>query len=171
MMKKIFTAIAIMMSSISFAQTAYDISTDEKNGSTVFKGLITFADLEKESSFDWLKKNQAFYQPDAATLTFIQANLRRYNITVFMGTWCEDSQFLVPQLYKLLTDIHYPLSQYTMYGVDRKKTSKHNEQLAYNIEKVPTIILFREGKEVGRITELVKKSIDSDLAEIIRSDK
>lgn len=156
---------------MSFAQTAYDISKDEKNGATVFKGQITFADLEHESSFDWLKTNQAFYKPEESTLTYLRANLRRYTIVAFMGTWCDDSQFLIPQLYALLMDVHYPLSQYTMYGVDRKKTSNHGEHITYKIEKVPTIILFREGREVGRITEEVKKSIDADLADIIRSDK
>lgn len=167
-MRRVFIAIALMISMHSFAQAGYDISKDEKNGAIVFKGKMAFADLERESSFDWLKSNQAFYIPDAANVAFLKEHLPHYKLVVFMGTWCDDSQFLVPQLYKLLSDIHYPMDQYTMYGVDRKKTSNHDEHITYKIEKVPTIILFRDNKEVGRITELVKKSIDSDLAEIIK---
>ena len=54
-----------------------------------------------------------------------------------------------------------------MYGVDRAKTTRNGDEKKYGITLVPTIILFKDGKEVGRITETVKKSIEEDLATII----
>ena len=67
----------------------------------------------------------------------------------------------------MLIQTNYPLSKVTMYGTDRAKTTKNGEEKKYNITLVPTIIVMKNGKEVGRITETVKKTIEDDLAAII----
>ena len=77
---------------------------------------------------------------------------------------------MLPILYKILQLTAYPMSQYVMYGVDRAKTSKYVEHKLYKIENVPTVILLHGNKEVGRITESVKKSVEADLAYMIDDD-
>jgi hypothetical protein len=57
-----------------------------------------------------------------------------------------------------------------MYGVDRNKATKFVEHKLYKIENVPTIMLFRANQEVGRITENLKKSVESDISQIIYDD-
>ncbi len=104
------------------------------------------------------KKNQPNYLRD---------HLKDYTIVIFMGTWCDDSHNIIPKLEKTLKEIDYPLSGVTMYGVDRAKTTKNGENKTYNISRVPTIILFKGGKEAGRITETVLKSVEADLAAIL----
>lgn len=154
------------MSLNTFAQS-YEVSKDTENGSVVLKGEFTIADLQNEPSFTWLSTNGA-YTPDPVTTDYLKENLKDYSLVVVMGTWCEDSQYLVPKLYTTLVQSFFPMSQLTIYGVDRTKDGLHGEKAQFNIEKVPTIIVYKDGKEKGRIIELVAKSIEEDLAAIIR---
>jgi len=57
-----------------------------------------------------------------------------------------------------------------MFGVDRDKQAKYVEHKIYKIKDVPTVIVFKDHLEIGRITETVKKSVEADLANIIRPD-
>lgn len=170
-MKILFFTILMFASMNVRAQSDYDRSTDKENGSAVFKGQITFDDLLKGASFSWLEKGAADYTPDKEAVAYLQKELPNYEVVIFIGTWCDDSKMLVPKLYKTLQAANYPMRRYSMYGVDRAKTSKYVENKLYKIEFVPTIILFKKNNEVGRIVENVKKSIEQDLADIIRNDK
>ena len=156
----------MMMSLNSFAQL-YEVSKDAENGSVVLKGKITMGDLINEESFIWLKEN-ATYTPEPLATQYLKENLGNYTIVVVMGTWCEDSQILVPKLYATLTQALFPIDQLTVYGVDRTKDALNGEKARFNIEKVPTIIVYKDAEEVGRIVEVVAKSIEEDLAAIIR---
>lgn len=149
---------------------AYDVSKDEKNGELVYNGPITFKDLDYELAFTWLKSGNSGYKPEEKTVKYLQDHLKDYTMVVFLGTWCEDSQYLIPKLEKILQIIDYPQSRLSIYGVDRAKTSKNGEHITYNITLVPTIILFKGGKEAGRITETTQISIEADLAAIIKAD-
>jgi len=44
-------------------------------------------------------------------------------------------------------------STITLFGVDRKKQTTSNLSEAMNITRVPTILMFQNGKEIGRIVE------------------
>lgn len=170
-MKGFFLAFALLFSMTGSAQSSFDISTDEQNGSIVYKGAVSFDDLAKEPTFSWLAKSEHYVPRNDGAVQLLREQLRNYDIVVLMGTWCEDSQILIPQLYKLLQLVDYPMSKYTMYGVDRAKTSKNGEQTTYNVDRVPTIILSIKGKEVGRITETVSVSLVEDLANMITGNK
>ena len=147
---------------------AYDITKDAKNGSVVFNGPITFDDLNKESSFTWLKTGAAEYNPRQSSIAAIKEQLNKgdFSIVVFLGTWCDDSKELVPKLEKVLMLAGFPMSKVEMYGVDREKTTKNGESKKFGITLVPTIILMRNGKETGRITETVNKSMEEDLVKL-----
>jgi thiol-disulfide isomerase/thioredoxin len=165
-MRTLLLVIIMMMSLNTFAQS-YETSKDAENGSVILKGEITIADLKNESTFTWLATNAA-YNPEPVTTDYLKDNLKNYAIVVVMGTWCDDSQNLVPKLYTTLLNSLFPMSQLTIYGVDRTKDALHGEKAKFNIEKVPTIIVYKDGKEKGRIVEVVTKSIEEDLAVIIR---
>jgi thiol-disulfide isomerase/thioredoxin len=159
------------MSFLSTAQSAFDTSTDKENGALIFKGSITFDDLQKEPSFIWYKSGVTAYKPDIATIELLKNELPSFQLVVLMGTWCDDSQNLIPKLYKVLQETKYPMRQLSLYGVNRVKECNHDEHILYSLKKVPTIILFRNNKEVGRIVENVNKSIEADLKNIITTNK
>jgi len=153
----------------AFAQSDYDRISDA-NGNLIYKGECTINDLYKEPDFSWLGRGVDSYTPDSIAVKYLKKTLGQYNIVVVMGTWCEDSQNLVPKLYKTLVEASFPMSQYQMFGVDREKKTKNIEHELYKIKFVPTIIVRKGPQEIGRIVESVKKNIETDLMHIIQDD-
>lgn len=163
---------ALMIAGIhAVAQKRYTVTTDEKTGLYVFKGPITFQDIMGEKTFTWFNESMQEYKPDYSVLRFLTDRLGNYDMVIFMGTWCDDSHYLIPKLYALLKKLNYPIAKIPMYGVDRDKNTNGDEKDRYKITKVPTIIVYREGREIGRITESVAQSIEHDLSDIIAHDK
>jgi len=159
-----------LMSFSTVAQKGYTTSIDEETGALVFKGHITLADLRAESGFKWLGRGESSYTPDLGAITFLRNELPAYSLVAVMGTWCDDSHSLIPRLAKTLAAAQFPQQQFKMIGVDRSKQIEGPEGKLYDVNRVPTIIVYKGSEEVGRITESVQKNIESDLAEIIRSD-
>ena len=88
-----------------------------------------------------------------------------------MGTWCEDSHRDFPRLMKILEAANYPENKLNIIAVNRKKESPTGDESLYNIQKVPTIILKRYGKEVGRIIEMPTTGyIERDLVQILKKN-
>ena len=88
-----------------------------------------------------------------------------------MGTWCEDSHREVPRLFKILEALNYPEAKLTMIAVNRKKEAPSGEEGPFNIQKVPTIIVQKYGKEIGRIIENPSTGyLERDLLEILKKD-
>jgi hypothetical protein len=169
-MKCLFFFSLLFFSVSALAQSDFDKSIDEKTGFVVYKGQITVEDIKKESSFSWFNKGVAEYSPDTNAQKILKKHLSEYSLVVFAGTWCDDSQALLPRFFKTLEVAGYPSSKVTMFGVDRAKTAKYVEHRLYKLEKVPTIILFKGFAEVGRIVEFPKKSVEKDLAKLIETD-
>src|SRR5690606_3995337 len=84
------------------AQPRYEQIRDRDTKDLVFKGQISFEDLEKEPEFKWFNSGVAAYEPDEATISYLQQHLKGYEIITFIGTWCSDSHEMVPKLYKVL---------------------------------------------------------------------
>lgn len=158
---------ALFLSLPTLAQKAYTVTKDDQNGSLIYKGPITISDLQAEPSFTWMS-GAANYKPDPSIVSSLRQSLPGYSIVAVMGTWCDDSQLLIPRLAKVLQDASYPMSKFTLWGVDRAKESGNAATSGYSAKKVPTIILFRDGIEVGRIVVAANKSIEADLAQIIQ---
>lgn len=169
-MKHIVLILSLLISTAAAAQKAYTTSKDPENSSVVFKGPITFADLSAEPSFTWLKKGEEAYKPDTNAVAYLRRLLPGYSIVTVMGTWCEDSQNLVPKLSKVLSEVRFPAKQYAMYGVDRSKQTNGVEAKIYDIKLVPTIIVFKGQVEIGRIVESVKRNVETDLVQIVQKD-
>ena len=92
----------------------------------------------------------------------------KIHIVIFGGTWCEDTQNLLPVFYRLADKSGLPDSSITFIGVDRNKQTLDNLSGAFNIINVPTFIVMHDGKEVGRVVEYGKYGqIDKELGEIV----
>ncbi len=144
----------------------YDTLRDKENGALVYKGKFTLNNIYTEPEFDWMRKGVLVYQPNSTVIGDVKRNTANYKMIVFMGTWCDDSQNMIPKLYKVLQQADIPLENIEIYGVDRAKTTGLSIEKTYNVTLVPTIILFDNDKEIGRITESVQLSVEWDLANI-----
>src|SRR4051812_28776385 len=85
----------------------YETSIDSKTGSKVLKGLITRADIESDTTFKWFKENMKFGQANAEAVSAFQKNGSKFQMIVFAGTWCDDSQNLLPVFYRLVDKSGY----------------------------------------------------------------
>ena len=161
MNKKIFkiylVVFYIAISKLAGAQTAYLTSPDsETKGGIIFKGMITKYLLENETSFKWYNNNKKNYFPDTSILSLMESSKNNISFILFGGTWCDDSQSILPEFFKLQELSGFPDSSVTFFGVDRKKKSLGGISEAFNITNVPTIIVMKDGKEKGRVVEYGK---------------
>ena len=130
---------------------AYEVSysKDQK----VFKGLLTRSDIENDTAFKWFQQNYKLGKPDAAAVDAFKKHLKDFQMVIFMGTWCDDTQNLLPQFFRLADASGYTEDNITLIGVDRPKTTLSDLHRAFHIVDVPTFIVMKNGKEVGRIVE------------------
>lgn len=145
----------------------YQVFTDT-NGSKALKGIINRSLLVNDSSFQWYVENGKYGEADASAVAAFQKNGAKISLLVFCGTWCHDSQNLLPKFYKLIDKAGFPESKIVMVAVDRSKTAVQNLHLKYQLKTVPTFIVLVNGKEVGRVEEYGKTGyMEKELGEIV----
>jgi len=143
-----------------------------KDGETPYLlGKIDKNGLEGKNYTSWFTKNHKDYQANSSITSAIASELKTYQITLFMGTWCGDSRQEVPKLYKVLETCDFPMNQLTVVAVSRQrsmyKQSPDHEEKGLNIHRVPTIIFYKNGKEVNRIVEHPINTFEEDIQNII----
>jgi thiol-disulfide isomerase/thioredoxin len=170
-MKKLIPVILItLFSSVSsFAQSQYQILTERPNEKT-YKGILSQEILTGDTSFKWYAENLKGFTPNSNAITQLRKNADSIQLIAFMGTWCEDSHFIIPKLYNLLDAAGFSKDRLTLIGVDRDKKTLGHLAEALNVKNVPTIIVMKNGKEIGRVVEYGKYGLfDRELGEIVGS--
>lgn len=168
---KQFLLIAAIVLTAQMAMSQTEVSRDAE-GNKVLKGFVTKQELATDSTFKWFAENQQGYIPDQNALKALRANKDSINILAFGGTWCGDTKFILPKFFVLADAAGLSQDRITLLGVDHnKKTIQHLSE-AFNIENVPTIIVLKNGKEIGRVVEYGHSGMfDKDLGEILGSRK
>jgi thiol-disulfide isomerase/thioredoxin len=116
---------------------------------------------------DWFNTGYEAYKIDSETLVELKPLLKDVTLTVFMGTWCEDSQRETPHFYKILDDSNFDESKLTLITVSDEKTTSQGFEEGKNITNVPTIIFYKNDKELGRIVEYPIESLEKDMLAIL----
>lgn len=153
-----------------FAQNEYTISTDPKDNKVlVFKGVINKHALENEPSFTWYKNGVDAYKPHPKLMAALEKSDSTLHFLVFGGTWCDDTQFILPRFLKALANSNFPDTAITIFGVDRTKKTIGDIAGAFQITHVPTIIVMKNGIEAGRVVEYGKTGVwDAEVASFIQ---
>lgn len=138
------------------------------------RGPITRTELTAKN-YPWLvaglasgaKKMQTVSAPELRRLA---TGLAEVSIEVFFGSWCSDSHDHLPQFLALLDAVekHSGLTPISLelVALDRKKTYPGYEN-PRAIERLPTFVFLKDGREIGRITEIPKVSILVDTTQIL----
>lgn len=88
-------------------------------------------------------------------------------IDVFLGTWCGDSRREVSRLFRALELVPEPWPFTVRWiGVDRMKQAPGLTEGA-DLRYVPTIIVRRDGVELGRIIESAPRGIEVELLDLL----
>lgn len=130
-------------------------------------GQHSKSDLLQEPYASWFTPEEASYIPNQETLFSLRNLNQDYNITIVMGTWCDDSKQQVPRFYKILNLIDFDLSKVKLITVDRSKTTPEKFEEGLTITNVPTFIFYKNEKELHRIVETPIESLEKDMFKII----
>ena len=84
-----------------------------------------------------------------------------------MGTWCGDSKRETPRLYKILDAVNFNYDNFTLITVSPQKITPSGFEKGFNIIRVPTIIFYKKGKEMGRFVEFAQESLEKDMLAIV----
>ena len=78
------------------------------------------------------------------------------------------SHFIIPRLFKLTDAAGFSDERITLIGVDRDKKTISHLCDALGVTNVPTIIVMKKGKEIGRVVEYGSSgSFDKELGELL----
>ncbi len=171
-MKKLIPVLAIALAACSATKKSpapkIEYTTTMNGEEKILRGYIDRATIENDVSFPWFANNMKYGQADPVAVEAFKTKASRFSIIVFGGTWCSDTQNLLPVFYRLVDKSGYPNNKITLIGVDRAKTTINDLHKKYNISHVPTFIVIQNGKEVGRVVEYGKYSqVDKELGEIV----
>jgi hypothetical protein len=151
---------------LTSAQKGYEVSTDSSG--KMLKGVITRDILENDTAFHWFHDNQAGFTPDAETVAILKAKGSALRFVVFGGTWCDDTQNLLPKFFALMDAAGIGNDQLTIIAVDRKKKSINHLPEDMHLTNTPTFIVLKHDTEVGRVVEYGKNGQwQKEIGEII----
>jgi thiol-disulfide isomerase/thioredoxin len=159
----IIFSLACTNNTASTTGSATNDATVLVNGERILLGPISHTALKEAPFAQWYNSQYKDYRMKKDVVTALAANLDGITFRVFMGTWCEDSQMYVPAFFKILESMKYDPSTVKMVAVDHDKIEPKKDLDGYEIEYVPTIIIYRDGKAIGRIVEYPNQTLEEDL--------
>jgi hypothetical protein len=140
--------------------------TPQTDTDEILEGRISQKDL---SRYSWFENTKQEYTPDDSVVQALLPYSPELHFVVVLGTWCSDSRKHVPAFFSLMAALHIRDKHIELIGVDREKRGGNVNLAPLRIEYVPTIIVFYKGKEVGRIVEVPKVSLEKDLLQMLQS--
>jgi thiol-disulfide isomerase/thioredoxin len=167
-----FSSLFLAAQQLSAQKVVMNREVDTQKDGKMLLGNQLKEQFLKAPYADWYVKEHDEYVLDQKAVSELKKEkIGTYDMIVFMGTWCEDSHRDFPRLMKILEAVNYPENKLSIIAVNRKKESPTGDESLYNLQKVPTIILKRYGKEVGRIIEMPTTGyIERDLVQILKKN-
>jgi thiol-disulfide isomerase/thioredoxin len=169
--KNLFFIIIVFVMTIqdATAQTPYTSTVDDRKV-TILNGILTkYALINNDAFKSWYTSNEQSYTAPAPVIASMEAAKDNVQYIIFGGTWCGDTQFILPKFFKLQAQAGVADKNISFFGVDRQKKTLGNLQAAFGITNVPTIIVMKNGVEQGRVVEYGKTGKwDEELAAILK---
>ena len=92
-------------------------------------------------------------------------------VTIVFGTWCSDCFREIPRLWDALDQVEQKPPFEIKYLAVNEYLRADRDLTAMNIHNIPTLIVERDGKEVGRIIEKPVTNVEEDLLAILEGKK
>jgi thiol-disulfide isomerase/thioredoxin len=134
----------------------------------IMNGSVSESDLKNNKNIDWFKSVYANYTPNKEVINQLKPLHKDLKVLIIAGAWCGDTQRELPRFFKLANEIGMPDKNIATIMVDESKETKAFNVSVLEVKNIPTFIFFKDGKEVGRIIEKPKVSLESDLAELLK---
>ncbi|WP_372642918.1 hypothetical protein [Ancylomarina sp.] len=169
-MKTPIIVIALSLISLSgMAQEMNQTKVDDRIERSILFGRVTLAGLNDTLCANWFKPEFKAYNLDTEILSELkEMDLTGLKMVLVLGTWCHDSHLQVPRMIKLLKSIEFPMSDLNLFAMDTNKKAPGIDVQAIDVKLVPSLIVYKGTKELGRIIESPKVSLEADLLEILK---
>ena len=167
---KAFFSFLVLFSLTMFAQDMNKCIIDTTTNKAMLIGPTSLEAFKDTAFANWYNTEYESYKIDTTVLAGMEKDFTLIEVKVVMGTWCSDSRREVPRLIKILTHLDFPLNKLTIINVDRHKDDGRGLVKDLDIEKIPTIIVYKDGFEMGRIIETPNESLEKDLVKFVNSE-
>ncbi|HEA20699.1 MAG TPA: thioredoxin family protein [Pricia antarctica] len=145
-------------------------TTQAQDTEDMLIGKTSASAFQKAPYSEWFVKGYDTYTIEDSIKDDLKPLLDGVYVKIFMGTWCSDSQREVPHFYKILDQLDFPSENSTLIAMDRSKKTPANLEEGLHIERVPTIIFYKNNVELGRIVEYPIVSLEKDMLKILSGD-
>src|SRR5689334_17281736 len=157
--------------SLILGLTLFTSSSAGSQERPILVGPVTRSALKAPPYSEWYEGNYSRYQPDEKNIQELRPLLNGVSIEAYFGTWCGDSRRQIPRLSRVMD----------VAGVDERilnlvalsdrpmefKQSPGRPEAKRYVHRTPTIVVVRDGREVGRIVETPAVSLEADLLAIL----
>jgi hypothetical protein len=163
-----FGTIAFAQKSTNFSVPGDTVVIDSTNHQRMLLGYCNRQSFQDTSFSWWFNSLYDMYEVDSTTAVSFKDKLDNVKITIVMGTWCSDSHKVVPKFLRILDYVKFPQDSTLIIAVGRNLKARGNETEGMDIKSVPTIIFYKNGNEIGRITESPKETLEKDTDNILK---
>ena len=166
-MKPVFLSFLILLSSGLFAQEINKVMSDQDSNKDFLIGICNRDGLIAMPFGEFFTPGYADYIPDETIIKKLSKLKKGVSIAVVLGSWCHDSKEQVPRFFKVLDEMKFKDSNLNVICVDRDKQGGDVDVSAMDIQRVPTFILYKNDREIGRIVESPNSTLEKDLLLIL----
>jgi len=125
--------------------------------------------LENSTHNSWFVENYNAHSLNEALVSQIDSLFYDIEVTIYMGTWCEDSQREVPGFFKIIDALEAnDQIQPMIVGLNEDKVSHDGSAEQAGITNVPTFVFSKDGEEINRIVEFPVISLEQDILDILQ---
>ena len=163
----------LLLNFITMGQDVNRLEFSERTNSMILIGPCNRDAFAMPEFQEWFDTNYENYNPKPSIIDDLKSlSLENVSLKIVLGTWCSDSKLQVPEFYRIMDEIGFPDDQVTLLMVNRDKKIPELDIEDLTIERVPTFIFYKTGsdrskKEIGRIIETPKRSLEEDLLDIL----
>jgi thiol-disulfide isomerase/thioredoxin len=151
---------------LTVQKPAVEVQEPAKKEEAALVGPATREQIEGAAP-DWVTA-EVGSQPDADAAKALAGVAPGAEVTIFLGTWCGDSRREVPRFWRGLDEAGGAVPfKVTYVAVDRQKKEPAGPVTENGVRFLPTFIVRRDGREVGRIVETSPNGIEHDLLALL----
>ena len=124
--------------------------------------------LENSTHNSWFVENYNAHPLNKALVSQIDSLFDDIEVTIYMGTWCEDSQREVPGFFKIIDALGANDQVQPIVGLNEDKVSHDGSAEQAGVTNVPTFVFSKDGEEINRIVEFPIISLEQDILDILQ---
>jgi hypothetical protein len=114
------------------------------------------------------QKNAKLYHANKEAIKELRDVKDKITVITVLGTWSANSQKEAGAFLKIIDEAKNPKVSVTIFAVDEKMQAKDNIAMRFKVDTLPTMIFLKNGKELGRIVQEPKTTMEGEMLAIMK---